>query len=198
MGFMAEAKEGHIFRPYVVGRRYAAGIDPAGEGRERCSLSIKDCQTGMFVVDYTTDEPPDTFAQSAYIVLKDYTFPLLGIEANGVGLYMTKKLQELGYPDGKLVYQDADRKKIGIISSHNLLTTVLVDLAEGLRQGDVIVVSREAIKEMLNFIRKPKGQPEHAEGAFDDRVKSMAWANWVGKQLPSMTIKVKSESYCEA
>ena len=198
MGLMAEAKEGHIFRPYVVGRRYGAAIDPAGDGRERCSLSIKDCQTGMFVVDYTTDEPPDTFALAAYNILERYGFPLLGIEANGVGLYMTKKLQELSYPISKLIFQDEKRTKVGIISSGNLRDTVLVDLAEGIRQGDIIVVSREAIKEMLNFIQKPKGHPEHAEGAFDDRVSSMRWANWASKQLPSMIIRVKSESYCEA
>lgn len=181
---METAREGPVFKPYVVGRRYGAGIDPAGEGADQFSLAIKDCQTGEYVVDYTIPGPLGEFALGAYAHLKNYQFPLLGIEATGVGLATVMAMKGLGYPPGKLVYRDEKREKVGMMPTRNIRDMVLVDFAEGVRQGSFVVYSKKALEEMLHFVKNPKtGKAGAAQGAHDDRVMAMAWADWVSRQV---------------
>ena len=177
-------RPGSIFKPYVVGRRYAAAIDPAGQGANSHSLAILDCQTGEYVVDYTTKEHPEIFALNAYKIWESFGFPLLGIENNGVGLAMVHAFIGLGAPRGKLVYQDEKREKVGIVMSVNLRDRILVDLALGIRQGALIVYSRPALDEMFSFINTAKGKPQAAQGSEDDRPMAMAMANWVAVKVP--------------
>ncbi len=187
-------RPGDTYKPYVVGRRYGAFIDPAGMGADSHSLSILDCQTGEFVVDYTTKESLEIFSLKANDILCKYQCPLLGIENNGVGLAMVQALKGLGYPDGKLVYQDEKRTKVGVAMTGGLRERILVDLALGIRQGGLIPYSRPAIDEMFSFINTEKGKPQAAQGAHDDRVMSMAGANWVGKQVVPAFSLVCSQS----
>lgn len=182
------AREGTVFKPYIVGRRYAAAIDPAGEGSDNFSLSVFDCQTGEFVVDFTVKAPVGEFALRAYELLKGYQFPLLGIEATGVGLATVEAIRNLGYPAGQLVFRDEERKKVGMMPTREMRERILVDFSEGIRQGGFVVYSRAALTEMLHFIRDPQtGRAAAAQGGHDDRVMAMVWAGWVSRQVrPSL------------
>ena len=181
-GLLEGFKIGSEYKPYVVGRRYAAYIDPAGLGADAHSLSVLDCQTGEFVVDYTTKESLESFALSAKEILSKYRYPMLGIENNGVGLAMVQAMKGLGYPNEALVYQDEKRTKIGVAMTGGLRDRILVNLSVGIRQSSLIVYSKPAIDEMFSFIKSEKGRPQAAEGTHDDRVMAMAGANWVSEQ----------------
>lgn len=191
MRLLATAREGEVFKPYIVGRRYAAAIDPAGEGSDNFSLSVLDCQTGEFVVDLTAKAPVGEFALRACKLLEGYRFPLLGIEATGVGLAMTEAIQNLGYPRDKLIYRDVKREKVGMMPTRELRERILVDLSEGVRQGGLVVYSRAALTEMLHFVRNPSsGKAAAAGGSHDDRPMAMAWAGWVSRQVRSGSGKI--------
>ncbi len=184
-------KEGEVYKPYVVGRRYAAGVDPSGQGKDRHSLSILDCQTGEFVVDYTSSESVGEHSLKAVDLMGKYRQPLVVVEATGVGLAYLESLRRLGYPVSKL-YQRPSRqlgyqeRLLGTTPGPSLRDRILVDLAEGIRQGALIIYSARAIDECLSFRKQDKGHPEAAEGAQDDRVFAMAWAVFGSKQLPSL------------
>ncbi len=190
------AKQGEIYKPYVVGRRYAAGIDPSGQGKDRHSLSILDCQTGEFVVDYTSSESVGEHALKAVDLLGKYHQPLVVVEATGVGLAYLEALRHLGYPVSKIYQRPSpggnltrltlQERLLGTTPGPSLRDRILVDLAEGIRQGALILYSAAAIDECLSFLRSEKGHPEAAEGAHDDRVMSMAWAVFASKQMPSI------------
>ncbi|MDP2157878.1 MAG: hypothetical protein Q8K68_09250, partial [Nitrospirota bacterium] len=196
------SKQGETFKPHVIGRRYGAAIDPAGQGvgekASAHSMSILDCQTGEFVVDYTSMESPEDFAQRAYQIWRDFQRPLLQIEPNGVGLAMIVIFKGLAKVDGielNLVYADKDRTKVGWPASDSQRDRMLVDLAMGIRQGALIPYSRAAIDELFSFEKKEKGSPAHALGARDDRVMAMAWANWVSGQVPRQVTQTEALSY---
>ena len=172
-----------IYKKPVVGRRYAAWIDPAGQGKDRHSLQVLDCQTGEFVVDFTNGLPRDEFGHRAYKILESFNFPLLGIEANGVGEAMLDTFKNLGYSLSKMLKHGTKAEKLGVINSSDFRRRILSDLAEGVRQGGIIVHSKEAIGEMFNFLFPEKGDPKAAQGAHDDRVMAMAGCNWVSKQV---------------
>lgn len=188
-----EAREGEVFRPYVVGRRYAAAIDPAGEGANRHSLTIMDCQTGEHVVAYASRESPDEFGLRAYKTLQMYECPLLQIEPNGVGLAMIGIFKGLGYPVHRFVYADAEQaakagrqpERVGMPSTGGRREMILADYAISIHGGSTLLYSKQEIDEHLNFIKRPKGKPEAAPGAHDDMVMSGAWANWCAKQVPT-------------
>ena len=174
-----DAQVGEVFKSYVLGHKYAAAIDSRGEGRDNQSLSVIDKQTGVFVVHLENHWPRDEFTEKAYHLLDSYRFPLLGIEANGVGLAMLDKFIALGYPKENLIFQDEKKTKPGVVMSSNFRERILSNLQEGIRQSDCIVPFRQAIAEMYDFVRQPSGGPRARPGAFDDGVMSMALANWV-------------------
>ena len=178
-----EALPGDVFKPYILGHRYAAFIDSRGEGRDNQALSVMDAQTGVFVVHLENHWPRDEFTERAYKILEDFRFPLLGIEANGVGLAMIDKIMALGYPKDKVIYQDEKRQKPGVAMGSNLRGRILSNLQGAIRVGECLVLSKVAINEMYNFIRQPNGGPEARPGGFDDGIIAMAGANWAGEQV---------------
>ncbi len=186
-----EAKQGDVYKPYVVGRRYAAGIDPSGQGKDRHSLAILDCQTGEFVADYTSSEAVGEHAMKAVDLLGKYRQPLVVVEATGVGLAYLENLRHLGYPVSKLYQRPGTQlgyqaKLLGTTPGPSQRERILVDLAEGIRQGALILYSAAAIDECLSFLKQEKGHPQAAGGAHDDRVMAMAWAVFGSKQMPGI------------
>ncbi len=186
------AKQGEVFKPYVVGRRYAAGVDCAGQGKDRHSLSILDCQTGEYVVDLTSEEGVPQFAVKAFDILGQYRQPFIVLEANGVGLAMIEAFRRLGYPLGQIYQRPGkpgvfEERLLGAVSGSTLRDRILVDLAGGISQGALVVYSKAAIDEMFSFQRREKGSPSAAPGAHDDRVFAMGWAHFGSKQLPAST-----------
>ncbi|KKN63749.1 hypothetical protein LCGC14_0498530 [marine sediment metagenome] len=184
-----------IYRQPVIARRYAAWIDPAGQGKDNHSLQIMDCQMGEMVVDFTNNLPRDLFAEGAHCILGLFKFPLLGIESNGVGEAMIDIIKALGYPMDKLCKHGANNEKLGVPTSRDFRWRILIDLAEGIRQGSTIVHSKQAVKECFSFLQTDKGHPEAAGGAKDDRVMAMAGAAWVAKQV---VVNKKAETHAYA
>lgn len=175
-------KPGPYIGKYFPGRRYAAGIDAAGEGADRHSLTVKDCVSGLHVVQYASREAVDIFAMKAFKILEDFNFPLLGIEANGVGLAMTTVFKGLGYR--KFVYQDDKREKVGIMSTGTLRLQWLVNYSLALKNGTATPSTRDGIMEHYSFVKMNKGQPDHLPGAFSDQVMSAVWAEYTAHQTP--------------
>ena len=178
------AREGEVFKPYQAGHRYAAWMDPAGEGADRFSLAIRDCHTGEYVVDYTIPGPVEVFAEHAYGLLKDFRFPLLGIEATGVGLATVTLLKGLNYPPDHLIYRDEKREKVGVAPNRAFQALIWAELAVEFRQGGIVIYSKPALNEMMHCIQDPQtGRVAAARGSHDDRPSAMAGAGWVSRQV---------------
>jgi len=167
---------------YFTGRRYAAGIDCAGEGIARHSLTIKDCVTGLHVVQYPSDESVDEFALRAFNILEEFNYPLLGIESNGVGLAMINMFKGLGYK--RFVYHN-DGDKVGIASNSSLRMMWLVNYSVAIKNGTATPSTKNSIDEHLNFVKKPKGQPGPLPGCRGDQVMSAVWAEYTSTMVGS-------------
>lgn len=182
----AGAKKGPYVGKYFAGRHYAAGIDAAGEGADRHSLTIKDCVTGLHVVQLASMDTVDVFAMTAFKHLKDFNNPLLAIEANGVGLAMTNVFKGLGYTN--FIYQDEKRTKIGVMSTGVLRIQWLVNYSLAVKNGTATPSTKDQIAEHLTFVRREKGQPDHLSGAHSDQVMSAVWAEYAASQTVSMKV----------
>ncbi len=175
------SKPGPAIGKYFAGRHYAAGIDCAGEGADRHSLTVKDCVTGLHVVQYASMEPVDIFALKVFNILKEFNEPSLGIEANGVGLAMTTVFKGLGYSN--FVYQDEKREKVGIVSGSSNRWMWLVNYSMAVKNGTATPSTRDQIEEHLNFVKRAKGPPSALAGAHDDQVMSAVWAEYTASQV---------------
>ena len=196
VGVLAElnkqARDGETFRNYVVGRRYVAALDPAGEGEDRHSLSVLDCQTGEYVVDLTLRVPVGEFALRAHQALRAYQEPMLQVEPNGVGLAMVEAMRGLGYR--RFWVPDPKNGKVGQPMGSVLRDRLIVGLSEGIRQGALVIYSKKAIDELFSFVRHPKtGKAGAAQGAHDDRAVAMMWANWLSGQAMATGVGLRAQ-----
>ena len=181
----------NVWRRPVVAGRYVAGGDLAwGETGAYSCLEMLDFQTGEQVAEIHGRLPPDEMAQMAVNLCKRYNDAFAVLEANGEGLHVVTKMVELGY--GKRMYhRDAEAgernelersrqirmpKRPGWQTTAATRPVMLADLAEAVRNRGLVVRSREAMSELMSFVRDEKGKPGPVQGQYSDRVMALGLA----------------------
>jgi hypothetical protein len=195
-----------IYRYPVVGVRYIAGADCAGDSEgDSSDVIILDAQTGEEVAELYSGNsmPADVFARHAFNLLGEYDNPLFAPERNGtVGGIVITKLQELGYPN---LYVD-DKGKVGWYTTSNAIPpkvsrlTMLKEYEEAVRLRQTVIHSSDAIGEMSTFIMNKAGKYEAMESCHDDRIMARAIAWQMRKFKPHvkvgfMSVKRLSTTY---
>ena len=170
----------YIYKEPVVGVRYIAGADCAGDSEgDSSNLVIMDAQTGEEVAELYSgnDMPADVFARKAYGLLAEYNNPLFAPERNGtVGGIVITKFIDMEYPN---LYTD-DRGREGWYTTANAIPpkvgrlTLLKEYEEAVRLRRTVVHSSDAIGEMSTFIMNRSGKYEAMGSCHDDRVFSRA------------------------
>lgn len=178
-----------IWRKKVIAGRYVGGGDTAwGMSGSRSIVPL---------FDYTTKEQmacihglgihPDEMAQLVLDTCVEYNNAYLCVETAGRGfgkivkadsVVLVDKLVDLGY--GHRMYHrgenwGSDLEDRGWVTNPRNRDRILGELEEAIRNREVIVRCREAIGEMMSFIRNPAGRPEASAGARDDHVLAIAF-----------------------
>ena len=166
-----------VWRKPVVAARYVAFLDPCwGEKGSFACMVLMDWQTGEQMAELHGRPGRDEMAQAAYDICKEYNQAWFGGEANGEGRYVVEKMVELGYGP-RMYWRDADQpqpKKPGWLTDGTTRPIMLAELDEAVRNMRVRPRCKDAVGEMMSFIRNERGRPEAAQGAYSDHV--MAWA----------------------
>ena len=166
-----------VWRKPVVAGRYVAGGDCAwGQKGSYSCLVVADWQTGEQVAEVYGRPALDEAALVNVEVCKEYNNAYVGIEENGEGAEVVKKMRELGYGDHMYCRtpQHAEAQKRSWLTDAGTRPVMLAELEEAVRLRRVVPRCRDAIGEMMSFIRNEQGKADAAQGAYDDRV--MAWA----------------------
>lgn len=149
-------------------RRLYAGIDGAEgtlTGDAHC-FAVIDIVDGKATVifEYTSNEPIDKFWQIVKSICENYDV-ILGIEKNGVGLAHVRKAQALGIPFRSWITSSANRP------------TMILDLEEAYRKGDLIETYDEAENEARDMEYGENNRAEAKKGKHDDRIfaRAIAW-----------------------
>lgn len=169
-------------RPVVAGK-YVLGADTAWgvTGSYSCA-AVLDWTTGEQVAELHGRPHPDEMALETWKLHKLYNHAYMGLERAGEGqerdgesVVVVDKVVELlkGCEcKGRLYYHDHERDKPvvpGWQTDSKTRPVMLGELAEAVRNRQIVIHSRQGIGEMMSFIRNEKGRPEAAEGAKDDR-----------------------------
>jgi hypothetical protein len=139
-------------------------------------MVIEDWQTGEQVAELYGRLPPDEMAQEAVKLCQEYNDAYVGMERNGEGRYVVEKMVELGYGD-RMFYKDwniSHPETPGWQTDKANRYFMLGELEEAVRGMQIRPQCKDAVSEMMTFIRDDKGKPAHTEGAYDDHVIALA------------------------
>lgn len=146
-----------------------AGLDPAegtdtGDAHTFAVLEA-DSKLGKAhaIFEMNSNEPIDVFAQKVKNIMLKFNISL-GVEKQGVGVAMCRKLDELD-----VAFEEWS-------TSATTRPVMITDLEEAYRKEELIETYTEAESEARNMRYNEKNRPEHPPGKHDDRVFARAIA----------------------
>jgi len=165
------------WKPPVVAGRYVAFGDVAwGQKSAYSCVALADWQTGEQVAELYGRPKLDELAYHTVELCEKYNNAFVGIECNGEGQTVVDKMVELGY--GKHMYaRDRDKEgndKYGWLTGSGTRPVMLAELEEAVHNLSIRPMCKDAISEMMSFVRDEKGHPGPSPNAYADHV--MAWA----------------------
>lgn len=175
--FVKEIEHGlRIYKQPVPGKIYMAGVDVAEGvvGGDYSVMTIFDRETGEEVAFYRGYVPPDVFGSRLNIWGRLYNNALMAVEINNHGLTTVTALKNLMYPQ---LYFRPSRfdtmgspwsEKLGWKTTKVTRPLLIDDLAEAMRNGDILLHSKETLDEMLVFIYDSNGNMVPQGGYHDD------------------------------
>lgn len=165
-----------IWRPYSVGKKYAAFTDTShGTGNDFAVTIVMEADTGVVAADvYSNLLDPDDLAFQSVRLLEMYDNPIWGIEDNDWGIQVIKKAQQMGYR--RLFHRPFSEKqphvrgRVGWHTDETRRRSLYGDLQQAVKDRAVTVFRREGIQQFYQTIRNPKknGRVEAIEGGHDD------------------------------
>lgn len=187
----------HIYSRFHPLTAYAVGVDVSQGVAEDYQSMVILGKRGQTIEDisyiHANKLSSSTFAFYTNELAKEYNFPLLGGEANAMGLSYLQELEQMKYP--KLYYRDEQQTKLGWWTNKTSRDTALIDLAKAISDGTLVIRYKPLLKQMLEFQRMEgrSGQIEYQSiGKHDDLVMGCAIAYQVLKDVRQPGVKVKS------
>lgn len=189
-----------LFRRPQVGRRYVCGADPSkgvdvsvekrGADPDYSVGFLIDADTGVQVALLRERIRPVAFAEYLALVCRWFNWAFLVPESNDAGFI--DALLRTGYPL-EWIYQrqrDPTDRRPSRIEEIGFETTTLtrdwlVGAAEdAVRSMAISIVSSVVVNECIRFVVKPNGKKEHQDGAHDDTVMSLGFAEIGRRMMP--------------
>ena len=165
---------------YVVGADVGAGV-AAGDFS---SAHVIDAADGTLVAAYHRRVGVDVFAQMLFALGGWYNDALLCVERNGVGLAVVIELNRDNYRNLFYQYPLGERvefasEKIGFHTTAQNKGMIVANLEAALRTNEITVCCPDTLAELDNFTYDEKTRKYGRSDVYDDRVISLALANFV-------------------
>lgn len=128
------------------------------------------------VYEYVSNEPIDVFAGKVEKICSMYNV-VLGVEKQGVGVAMCRKLTELG-----VSFEEWN-------TTAQSRPVIVTELEEAYRKEELVETYEEAQDEALAMVYNDKNRPEHPANKHDDRIFSRGIAlQMFKKPIPSVEL----------
>lgn len=176
--------------PYCMGADVAEGIE-IEEGTKKydySTMSFRRRDTLKQVAVYKAHVEPDKFATQVMYGCMMYNNCTAAVEANNHGLVTLKflmlKYSNIYYSQVEDERLNKRRTKVGWLTTRKTKPFIVDEYEKALRSEDIIIRSKNGIKEARSFIRKPDGSMEAQEGCHDDEVIADMICVFMHKRLP--------------
>jgi hypothetical protein len=186
------------------GVTYCMGADVA-EGLEHGDYSVAwviNTLTGVCAAKWRGHIDPDLFGS---LILRQlgwfYNGAFIGPEVNNHGYATCVALRDSGYPNiyYRQAYDDRTMRptsKIGWRTQLNTKPLAIDELHKALREGEIRLVDKETIGELVTFVRDPDGKMHGSP--FDDQVIGLAIANMMRHHAMTHVVTPKKSNYMTA
>ena len=170
-----------IYKQPVPGKKYCAALDPSDGQYDPAAGIIENWHTGEQVVDFHGKVRTDELAVIWDGLVREYNNAFQAPEANAAsGGAVIAKLKELETPN--FYYSKKDKE--GWWTSSGNRSTMLLQLAEGIANGELILHNRAIIDELRSFIVPEGKEPQAPSGKHDDYVIACAILYQIRKHMP--------------
>lgn len=175
-----------VYREPQPGREYIIGGDTAGEGSDYFVAQVVDRESGEQVCTLRARMDEDLFARQLYCLGTWYNRALVAVESN-FSSYPIRELEKLGYANQYARPREEGGGR-GFRTTSSTRPLIIAGLVEIAREHPDWLNDPETLREMLSFVRGPRGRPEAQSGAHDDCVMALAIAYYVREsRLPRRT-----------
>ena len=171
-----------IYKPPYQGGLYVQSADTSEgiDGGDFSAVTILDRKTGEEVAFFRGLKAPDRLGYLLDRWGRKYNNALTSVEVNNHGLTTLTILKQLMYPS--LYFRPKMFDQMGQLWSDRIgwkttgVTRPLMidDLAQAMRDEDIIVHSKETLDEMMLFIYDKNNRPVPSEGGHDDCIMCLA------------------------
>jgi hypothetical protein len=167
-----------IWFPYMPGRRFVIGVDPAGGGIEGdfACAQVVDRDTGLQCAELLGHLRPEELARDVANLAREFGNAPIAVERNNHGhaVLACLRLQE---QYGNLYCEGGDRgDEAGWLTTAANRPAILENFAAVLRANPATLQSPRLIEQCRTFVRGRDGRAEAAAGSHDDAVMAMAIA----------------------
>jgi len=168
---------------YVVGGDVAEGLHT---GNFSC-LDVVDAITKKQVAQYHAKMPPDMLGIIAAWLGTRYNNAVVAVERNNHGITTIDKMVDLGYRN---IYAETivappirTRKRYGWLTTKSSKPRIIDNLNTLMRDNPTVLACKETMEEMMFFKQFEDGSMGAEVRRSDDRVMSMAIAQYVASKL---------------
>jgi hypothetical protein len=173
-----------IWNPYMPGRRFVIGVDPAGGGVEGdfACAQVVDRDTGLQCAELLGHLRPEELAREVTKLGREYGNAPIAVERNNHGHAVLAYLQlQERYEN---LYRDNDQRgEAGWLTTAVNRPPMLENLAAVLRANPASLQSSRLLEQCRTFVRGKDGRAEAAAGSHDDAVMAMAIALGVRAEM---------------
>ncbi len=163
-----------VYQEPQPGREYVIGGDTAGEGSDYFAAQVVDRLSGQQVCTLRGRMDEDLYARQLYCLGWWYNQALVAVESN-FSSYPLRELERLGYPR----QYTGPGGSLGFRTTAATRPVILAGLVEIVREHPDWLNDRTTLRELLTFVRSPRGRAEAQSGAHDDCVMALAIAYYV-------------------
>ncbi len=167
-----------IWYPYIPGRRFVIGVDPAGGGIEGdfACAQVVDRDTGLQCAELMGHLRPEELAREVAKLGHEYGNAPIAVERNNHG-HAVLACMQLQERYGNLYLEGGNRQgEAGWLTTAVSRPPMLENLAAVLRTNPISLQSPRLLDQCRTFVRGKDGRAEAAAGSHDDAVMAMAIA----------------------
>lgn len=166
-----------LFELPVRGHKYSIGVDASeglGGNNDNSAISVFDCSTFKEVAHFKNNKiAPHKFAELVYQMALFYNYAFLVIEKASAGIVVLDKLRhdwnyQNIYKSKQFDERGNQKKKIGFVTTDKTRPLLINGFRESFEEGEILVNSKDVLKEMLTFQVDVNGKAQHMKGAHDD------------------------------
>lgn len=176
-----------VYKEFQPGRSYVIGVDgSSGTADDPCAAEVQCIQTGEVAAVLSGYLTPRYMAHELIKLGGLYERAMIGGERDAYTLEVMEELIEQGYPN---VYFDYDDGKMGFPNTNSSRAAAVTELADAVRDGDMLVYDEETLAELFQYQRRSQAgglaKFSAPDGMHDDRCVALQRAQQMRNRVPA-------------